>query len=64
MNFFKNENHICELQSEELNEEWLSQLHAQLLQLQKGSLKKILACTGFEPLTSVCTVLAIKLTSL
>ena len=30
-----------------------SQLYAQLLKLQKESLKKIQACMGFEPLTSV-----------
>ena len=50
------ENHICELWSKELNEGWSSQLYAQLLQLQKESLKEIQACTGFEPLTSVIPV--------
>ena len=38
--FWIYENHICELQSEEWNEGWLSQLYMQLLQLQKESLKK------------------------
>ena len=33
-----------------------SQLHTQLLQLRKESLKKIQACTGFEPLTSAIPV--------
>ena len=50
------ENHICELRSEELNEGWSSQLYTQLLQLRKESLKKIQACTGFEPLTSAIPV--------
>ena len=50
------ENHICELRSEELNEGWSSQLYTQLLQLRKESLKKIQACTGFEPLISVIPV--------
>ena len=50
------ENHICELQSEELNEGWSSQIYAQLLQLRKESLKKIQACMGLEPLTSVILV--------
>ena len=44
MKFWICENHICELQSEELNKGWSSQLYTQLLQLQ--------ACTRFEPLTS------------
>ena len=43
-----NENHISELQSEELNEGWSLVLYMQLLQLQKESLKKILACTGYS----------------
>ena len=34
----------------------LSQLYTQLLQLRKESLKKIQACTGFEPLTSAIPV--------
>ena len=40
--------------------------YMQLLQLQKESLKKIQACTGFKPLTSAyrCSALPIKLTSL
>ena len=46
------ENHICELQSEELFEGRSSQLYTQLMQLRKESLKKIQACTGFETLTS------------
>ena len=33
-----------------------SQLYMQLLQLRKESLKKIQACTGFEPLTSAILV--------
>ena len=33
-----------------------SQLYTQLLQLRKESLKKIQACTGFEPLTSAIPV--------
>ena len=32
------------------------QLYTQLLQLRKESLRKIQACTGFEPLTSVIPV--------
>ena len=49
-----------------LNEGWSSQLYTQLLQLQKESLKKIQACTGFKPSTSAyqCSALPIKLTSL
>ena len=39
-----------------LNEGWSSQLYTQLLQLGKQSLKKIPACTGFEPLTSTIPV--------
>ena len=31
-------------------------LYTQLMQLQKESLKKIQACTGFEPLTSTVPV--------
>ena len=50
------ENHICELRSEELNEEWSSQLYTQLLQLRKESLKTIQSCTGFELLTSAMPV--------
>ena len=50
-------NHICELRSEELFEGRSSQLYTQLMQLRKESLKKILACTGFEPLTSAIPVL-------
>ena len=34
------ENHICELQSEELNEGWSLVLYMQLLQLQKEAWKK------------------------
>ena len=52
----KYENHICELRSEELFEERSSQLYTQLMQLGKESLKKIQACTGFEPLTSAIPV--------
>ena len=33
-----------------------SQLYTQLLQLRIESLKKIQACTGFEPLTSAIPV--------
>ena len=33
-----------------------SYIHTQLLQLGKESLKKIPACTGFEPLTSAIMV--------
>ena len=40
MKFWIYENHICELQSEELNKGWSSQLYTQLLQLRKESLKK------------------------
>ena len=39
-----------------LNEGSSSQLYAQLLQLQKESLKEIQACTRFKPLTSVIPV--------
>ena len=39
-------------QQKHLNEGWSSQLYTQLLQLGKESLKKIPACTEFEPLTS------------
>ena len=42
---------ICELRSEELFKGRSSQLYTQLVQLRKESLKKIQACTGFEPLT-------------
>ena len=56
MKFWIYENHICELRSEELNEGWSSQLYTQRLQLRKESLKKIQACTGFEPLTSAIPV--------
>ena len=52
MKLWTYENHICELRSEELFEGRLSQLYMQLMQLQKESLKKIQACTGFKPLTS------------
>ena len=52
MKFWIYENHICELQSEEFNKGWSSQLYMQLLQLQKESLKIIQACTRFKPLTS------------
>ena len=54
--FWKYENHKCELQSEEFDEGWSSQLYMQLLQLRKESLKKIQACTGFETLTSAIPV--------
>ena len=50
------ENHICEPWSEELNEGWSLQLYTQLMQLRKESLKKIQACTGFEPLTFAISV--------
>ena len=53
MKLWTYENHICELRSEELFEGRLSQLSTQLMQLQKESLKKIQACTGFKPLTSL-----------
>ena len=46
------ENHIYELRSEELFEGRSSQLYTQLMQLRKKSLKRIQACTGFEPLSS------------
>ena len=52
MKLWTYENRICELQSEELFKGTSSQLYTQLMQLQKESLKKIQACTGFEPLTS------------
>ena len=48
---------MCELCGEELHEGWSSQLHTQLLQLQKESLKKIQACTEFKPLTSEISVM-------
>ena len=54
--FWIYENHMCELQSEELNEGLSLQLYTQLLPLQKESLKKIQACRGFEPLTSAIPV--------
>ena len=47
---------LFELWGEELHESRSSQLQTQLLQLQKERLKKIQACTGFEPLTSVIPV--------
>ena len=53
---YENHTHVCELQSEELNEGWSLQLYGQLLQLQKERLKKIQACTGFEPVTSAIPV--------
>ena len=37
---WKSYNYICELQSEELNEGWSSQLHTQLLQMRKESQEK------------------------
>ena len=49
-------NILFELWGEELHESRSSQLQTQLLQLQKERLKKIQACTGFEPLTSVIPV--------
>ena len=39
-----------------LDERWSSQLQTQLVQLRKERLKKIEACTGFEPLTSAIPV--------
>ena len=56
MKFWIYENHICELQSEELNKGWSSQLYTQLLQLRKESLKKNSGLYGFEPLTSAIPV--------
>ena len=56
MKLWTYENHICELRSEELFEGRSSQLYTQLMQLQKESLKKIQACSGFEPLTSAIPV--------
>ena len=50
------ENHIRKLRGEELYKSRSSQLEMQLLQLRKESLKKIQACTGFEPLTSAIPV--------
>ena len=47
---------VCELRSEELFEGRSSQLYTQLIHLRKESLKKIQACTGFEPLTSAIPV--------
>ena len=44
--------HIFELRKKEWISEWSSQLYTQLKQLRKESLKKILAWTGFEPMTS------------
>ena len=40
MKLWMYENDIYELQSEELNEGWSSQLYTQLLQFRKESLKK------------------------
>ena len=51
MKLWTYENHIFVLRSEGLFEGRSSQLYTQLMQLQKESLKKIQACTGFEPLT-------------
>ena len=48
--------YLCELRIEELFEGRSSQLYTQLMQLRKESLKKIQACTGFEPLTSAIPV--------
>ena len=49
------ENHICELQSEELSERSMI-ITVIYTTLRKESLKKIQACTGFKPLTSALPV--------
>ena len=49
MNIWKS--YMWSAEPEELSEGRSSQLYTQLMQLRKKSLKKIQACTGFEPLT-------------
>ena len=48
--------HIFELCKKEWISEWSLQLYMELQQLQKESLKKIQAWTGFQPMTSVIPV--------
>ena len=48
--------YVRELWGEELYKSRSLQLEMQLLQLRKERLKKIQACTGFEPLTSAIPV--------